>query len=217
MKLSTKLLVSHGVAATALLFAQLASAGTITGSAHDFSTDGWAGGEICKACHAPHNNLNTAGSLLWNHALTTATYTLYSSPSMNATPGQPSGTSKLCLSCHDGTVALDSFGGVTGTTVIDGDANLGTAFGNDHPISITYDAALATTDGSLATPATATVTIGSGSQTRTGTVQALLLTADRVECASCHDVHNTYTAGTGGALLKVSNANSALCLTCHTK
>ena len=66
MKLSTKLLVSHGVAATALLFAQLASAGTITGSAHDFSGDGWSGGEVCKTCHAPHNNLNAAGSLLWN-------------------------------------------------------------------------------------------------------------------------------------------------------
>jgi predicted CXXCH cytochrome family protein len=216
MKLSTKLLVSHGVAATALLFAQLASAGTITGSAHDFSASGWSGGEVCKTCHAPHNNLNAAGSLLWNHAASTATYTLYSSPTMNATTGQPAGTSKLCLSCHDGTVAIDSFGGATGTNFVPAGANLGNALGNDHPISITYDAALVTSDGSLAL-VTKPVTIGSGTQTKTGTVQTMLLTADKVECASCHDVHNTYTAGTGGNLLKVSNANSALCLTCHVK
>ena len=216
MKLSTRLLVSHGVAATALLFAQLASAGTITGSAHDFSTSGWAGGEVCKTCHAPHNNLNAAGNLLWNHAASAATYTLYSSPTMTATNGQPAGTSKLCLSCHDGTVAIDSFGGATGNTKITGDANLGIDLGNDHPISITYDAALATADGSLAL-VTKSVTIGSGQQTKTGTVQTMLLTADRVECSSCHDVHNTYTAGTGGNLLKVTNANSALCLTCHVK
>ena len=214
MKLSMKLLVSHGVAATALLFAQLASAGTIVGSAHDFSTNGWSGGEVCKTCHAPHNNLNTTG-LLWNHAQTVATFTLYSSPTMNATTGQPAGTSKLCLSCHDGPVALDSFGGATGTSFIGTGDRIGTALGNDHPISITYDAALVTADGSLAL-VTKPVTIGSGGQSKTGTVQSMLLTADKVECASCHDVHNTYTTG-GDNLLKVSNANSALCLTCHTK
>jgi len=42
----------------------------------------------------------------------------------------------------------------------------------------------------------------------------MLSGGDSVECSSCHDVHN----GTGfGALLKVDNAGSQLCLTCHTK
>ena len=35
-------------------------------------------------------------------------YIPYSSSSLQAKPGQPTGTSKLCLSCHDGTIALGS-------------------------------------------------------------------------------------------------------------
>ena len=64
---------------------------------------------------------------LWNHKVTTATYTLYSSPTLKATLSQPTHYgSKLCLSCHDGTVALDSFGGNTGTTFIDSSNSVGT-------------------------------------------------------------------------------------------
>lgn len=207
----------------ALLAAGSAMGGTIVGSAHDFSVTGWAGGQICVACHTPHFSITTvADAPLWNHALTTATYTLYSSPTLNATVGQPTGTSKLCLSCHDGTVALDSFGGGTGTNFIVAAARVGGApagLSDDHPIGFTYDAALATADGALADPATATVTIGSGAQTKTGTLSALMLTGGKMECASCHDVHNTFTVGgaNGIPLLKVSKGASAICLTCHKK
>lgn len=206
----TRLLIGVGL----VVAAQGAVAGQIAGSAHDFSTRGWGSTEICIFCHAPHNNRNVAGDVLWNHALSTATYTLYSSPSMDATVGQPGGVSKLCLSCHDGTVAIDNYGARTGTTFITGGANLGTNFSNDHPIGITYDAALVTTDGTLK-PTTTSVTIGTGGQTKTGTIASVLLSASKVECSSCHDVHNTFTSG--GDLLKVSNTASALCLTCHGK
>jgi predicted CXXCH cytochrome family protein len=39
-----------------------------------------------------------------------------------------------------------------------------------------------------------------------------------MECASCHDVHNTFTAA-GGGLLKISQTApaSGLCLACHIK
>ena len=207
----------YAVAAVAAVFAgSTAIGGTITGSKHDFSALGWSGGEICIACHAPHNNLSTSG-LLWNHTATSATYTLYSSSSLDATVGQPGATSisKLCLSCHDGTVAPDSFGGATGSATIAASANFGTNLANDHPIGFTYDAALVTLDPGLKATTT-TVTIGSGGSTKTGTIAALLLTGNQMECSSCHDVHNTFTAGTTG-LLKISNAASALCLTCHTK
>ena len=60
--------------------------------------------DICIFCHAPHNT--TGVGPLWNHALSAATYTPYSSSTLKATVGQPTGASKLCLSCHDGTVAL---------------------------------------------------------------------------------------------------------------
>jgi len=201
------------------LFALPAAAGTITGSAHDFTTKAWSGGRICVACHAPHNTDTTVvDAPLWNHTNSTAAYTLYSSPTLNATITQPGGGSKLCLSCHDGTVAVNSFGGVTGTTMISTVNNLGTNLKKSHPIGFTYNTALATTDGSLHDPATKTVTIGSGTQTKTGTINAVLLYGGKMECDSCHDVHNTFTVGgLGTGLVKVDPAGSKICLACHNK
>lgn len=207
-------------------------AGTITGSAHDFSRAGinFTGGQICVACHTPHGrNITVTDAPLWNHALTTASYTLYSSGTLNAGPlAQPSGVSKLCLSCHDGTVALDSFGGSTSTTagVMTGTKAVGAAaqgsLANDHPIGFAYNTALATADGALYDPATRSVTVGAGgSRSKTDTVAALMLFNSRLECASCHDVHNSFTAndgtGMGYPLLRVTKAGSAICLTCHNK
>ncbi|NOX97083.1 MAG: cytochrome c3 family protein [Nitrospirae bacterium] len=182
----------------------------ITGSAHDFSSKTWnPSGEICRVCHTPHDaNTSVTGAPLWNHAVTTANFTLYSSSTLNATMAQPGGPSKLCLSCHDGTVAIDNFGGrTTGTKFIWGNYLIGTDLSNDHPISFTYDAALATADDGLYNPTTQTSGLG-------GTINSDMLIDDKVECSSCHDVHN----GSGVAdLLVKSNGASALCLTCHNK
>lgn len=191
-------------AAVVMLFATQGAMAAITGSAHDFKAQAWnPGGEICEVCHAPHNSAST--TLLWNHATSTATYTLYSSSTLNAVVGQPAAgsVSKLCLSCHDGTVALDSFGGATGTTFLTGNKLLGTDLSNDHPIGFTYDAALATADGGLTTPASASLVVAN-----------VPLYSAKLECASCHDVHN---AANIGSLLRTTNAGSALCLKCHTK
>jgi predicted CXXCH cytochrome family protein len=122
--------------------------------------------------------------------------------------GQPDASSKLCLSCHDGVTAVDNFGGITtGTFTITGDANIGTNLSNDHPVSFTYDLALATADGGLYDPATTNSGLG-------GTISADMLFGGKLQCASCHDVHNS--AGIDFLLVK-SNAASALCLTCHNK
>lgn len=179
----------------------------ISGSAHDFSGQAWSGGRICIVCHTPHHaDTTVADSPLWNHAVTTATFTPYSgNGTLDATVGQPDGVSKLCLSCHDGTVAVDSFGGTTGTVLITGNANLGTDLSNDHPISFTYDAALATADGELTTPQSNSTVDG-----------VLPLFNGKLECASCHDVHNTASAGNPSLLLDTT-AGSALCLRCHVK
>jgi predicted CXXCH cytochrome family protein len=203
--------------AAMLLAAQAASAGTIVGSAHDFTGSAWSGGQICVACHAPHNTAVLAEAPLWNHALnTSATYTAYTSSTMNAVTGQPGAVSKLCLSCHDGALAVNSFGGATGSTYLTGSVNLGTNLSNDHPIGFTYDAALVTSDGAL-NAVTDSLTIGTGgTKTRAGTISSNMLYAGKVECASCHDVHNTFTVSSG-YLLKVSMTASALCTTCHAK
>ena len=182
----------------------------ITGSAHDFSGQGWGTNEICQPCHTPHNASIALPVVLWNHEVTAATYTLYTSPTMNATTGQPDGVSRACLSCHDGTVALDSFGGSTGTNFIGGDANFGTDLSNDHPVSFAYTDALAGIDGGLHLPTTEPSGLG-------GTIAVDMLFGlgnDQVECASCHDVHN---AANLPSLLLKTNAGSALCLTCHAK
>ncbi len=181
---------------------------TIVGSAHDFSAETWnPSGEVCIVCHTPHHSISTEAPL-WNHEVTTATFTTYSSSTLDATVGQPDGTSKMCLSCHDGTVAVDNFGGQTGgTEFITGDDLIGTDLSNDHPISFTYDATLATTDGGLFDPTTTNSGLG-------GTIADDMLSGGKLQCSSCHDVHN----GSGVAKLLVkSNANSALCLTCHNK
>jgi hypothetical protein len=176
-------------------------------------------------CHTPHNSdTSVSDAPLWNHAVTAVSFTMYSSGTLDGViDGQPTGTSKLCLSCHDGVTAIDSFGGNVGTIVM---TNAQKAIGiggdltNDHPISITYDTALSQTDPGLHDPAVQSVTIGAGGdKTRTGAVASLMLSGGKVQCTSCHDVHNNFVGpGTNDQpFLKVSKAGSLICLTCHNK
>ena len=196
-------------------------AGTIVDTKHDFSGSGWSGGEICVACHTPHNSTMATDGPLWNHTLSAETnYSLYSSPTLDATTSQPGGTSKLCLSCHDGTVAYDN--SAAGTTMGTSAAAVGSdGLSNDHPVSITFDTALATLDGALHDPAATDVTIGSGTDTKTGSIAAVMLSSGQIQCNTCHDVHNKFTVAPVGTasnkLLRVSKVGSALCLTCHDK
>jgi predicted CXXCH cytochrome family protein len=208
-----------GLATVALLSAGTASAGTIVGSAHDTSTDAWnTTGEICVVCHTPHIFDGRPTQVpLWNHEITTATHTMYSSGTLNgAIDGSPSDHSLLCLSCHDGTVALDSFGGATGATYIPSGRRTGTDLTNDHPVSIEYSDSSASADGALFAPSTTSTTIGSGADTKTGTIAELMTYSGKVQCTSCHDVHNKFTAAST-PLLKRTMVGSALCLTCHNK
>jgi predicted CXXCH cytochrome family protein len=187
--------------------------GTIAGSAHDFSSNNWDGNsEICIVCHTPHNANAEIGAPLWNHENSAAaSFTVYTSSTFDATAGQPAGTSKLCLSCHDGTVAIDNFGARTPTAgMISTDFEIGTDLTNDHPVSFVYSDATAGSDGGLKPPSTATGI--------TGTIETDMLFGSAgsatMECASCHDVHNSADEL---SLLVKTNAGSALCLTCHDK
>lgn len=103
-----KLSILAAIGAVLAVMAAPVCAG-IAGSDHDFSGEGWAGGQICIVCHTPHNSdVSVADAPLWNHEVSTALYTLYSSPTLDATVNQPSGASKLCLSCHDGSLECAS-------------------------------------------------------------------------------------------------------------
>ena len=193
-----------------MLICQSALGQTIVGSAHDFSNDNWnTTGQICLVCHAAHNaDVAVSNAPLWNHETTTATFTTYNSATMQATTGQPDASSKLCLSCHDGTVAVDNFGGETGGThFLTGNTLLGTDLSDDHPLSFVYDPSLASADGGLHDPTTTNSGLG-------GTITQDMLIDNKVQCASCHDVHN----GSGVTkLLRKTNNGSELCLTCHNK
>lgn len=226
--MNTKWAKRAAVVAGAALIANSTVAG-IQGSKHDFSSSGWSTNqygtnatakvEICRPCHVPHKAQATTIPL-WNHANSTnASYTLYSSATFNASNSiaQPAGVSKACLSCHDGSTALDSFGGGTGSSFIPASARVGYGgdLTKDHPIGFEYTVALATADGELYNPTTQNSGLGaqidddmlfdngSGSKTK-------------LECGSCHDVHNTKSAA-NSKLLLIANNSSALCLTCHNK
>lgn len=191
----------------------------ITNSKHDFSSKSWAANEICIVCHTPHNAVASTDAPLWNHTYSTTTFTMYSNANtINGTiDASPSSTSKMCLSCHDGATAIDSYGGNTGTILLNTTnfpntkANLGSGLGNDHPISISFTSTTATADNELYDPSTTNVTALSG------TIKSKMLYSDKVECSSCHDVHNSGASSTNGHMLLVSNTSSALCLTCHKK
>lgn len=194
------------------------SNGNISGTKHDFTFGGDVSGqgygissERCSVCHIPHRPGSYASpGPLWNHEVSTAMYSTYSSSTMNAVvAGQPGGTSKLCLSCHDGTIAVDSFGGETdGTKFMTAGSNayIGTDLSDDHPVSFVYDSALAASDGELYDPATRGSGLGS-------TIQNDLLSDNNFQCTSCHDAHDN----SNGKFLRIANDNSEMCRTCHIK
>jgi predicted CXXCH cytochrome family protein len=158
--------------------------------------------EICLFCHTAHNS--KPSSPLWNRNASGASYTLYSSTTLKALPGQPSGSSILCLSCHDGTIALGSV--LSRGTVITfantvnmpvGTSNLSTNLQNDHPISFTYDANLATQNTQIISPASLNPVIK--------------LENSQLQCTSCHDPHkNIYSD-----FLVASTQYSNICNACH--
>ena len=205
------------------LIAGTAQAG-ISGSKHDFGQFGWAKNQICLPCHAPHNTIvkdangAVVGGPLWNHTLSTATYTLY----IDATTGQGvSGkvdtNSVLCLSCNDGTVAVDSFGGGQGTQQLTGGV-LGTDLSNDHPIG--EAAVWPNPNPSYMVDPTLRAAKG---------IMPLRQLADgrnAVGCTSCHEPHNRVNTDhmlwvkNDGAATTVdgrSVSGSVLCLNCHKK
>ncbi len=217
-----KILV-FGLTGLGLIISSGTMAGSIAGSAHDFSGNGWSGEEVCVICHVPHNAEIINEAPLWNHMKTATIYTLYDSPAFDGVTdiAQPGGASILCLSCHDGTVAIDSFGGQVGHNIISGNpsisgANLGTDLGNDHPISFTYDSEMALRNPGLFDPSTKQVTIGIAGKSKTGTIDEVMLYNGQLQCPSCHDVHNNFT-NSQYFILKVNNAGSALCFVCHNK
>jgi predicted CXXCH cytochrome family protein len=157
--------------------------------------------EVCVFCHTPHSAMGEAQ--LWNHTLSEETnYILYGSSTLSAVPQQPTGKSRLCLACHDGTVALGDLanppaGNDLGSTLMTGRGNLSTDLSDDHPISFPYNAGLLGLNPELADPA------GIG----------LPLEGQDLQCTTCHDPHEKDLQ----PFLRISTINGELCTTCHVR
>jgi len=202
-----------------------ASPGAVVSTKHNLSTTGPGAvkanveTQVCVFCHTPHN-ANPAPQL-WNHMTSGAQiYGTYGSSSFDAgaisgtfntfagrAAGQPTGSTRLCLSCHDGTIALGStvnngtiaLGGTAGGFV-PASVSLGSDLSNDHPVSFARNPA----DTETRDPAT-----GDRVATERGT--------SFVQCVSCHDAHVENPDQTTRKFLVKSNIRSAICTTCHVK
>jgi predicted CXXCH cytochrome family protein len=183
-----------------------AQSGSVVGTKHNLSVSGPGPVKaldetrICIFCHTPHR-AETAGPL-WNRQTSQSTYLTYQSSTLEASPGQPTGASKLCLSCHDGTIALGLL--VSEPTQIPmtsqtptGRALIGTDLRDDHPVSFLFDAGLAASDPWLVDP--------------TGDPHIVLDENGFLQCTSCHDAHDD----SFGHFLREDNRNGTLCLRCH--
>jgi predicted CXXCH cytochrome family protein len=174
----------------AVLLTAFLPTAVFSGYNHDFSALGWSMGERCTVCHLVHNA--TPGMPLWSRSIGGPGFLPYTaSATMDATPID---ATNGCLSCHDGTMAIDS----GGTEFIADSANWGQDGTNDHPINFVFDAALAVQDGQLATPVA-------------GWVENLPV--DWMDCQTCHSIHGSSYP----FLLRTDNTGSGLCLTCHLK
>jgi len=196
----------------ALFIPGLLVAGSVVDTAHNLSATGpgtvtaTAEDKICEFCHTPHQSSSTLP--LWNRNASAAAYVPYSSSTAIAAPGQPTGGSLLCLSCHDGTIALGELisrpgvvpmsGGVV--TMPAGGGLIGTDLTHDHPISFAYTGTLAGLNGELLTPAALPPSVK-------------LDASGQLQCTSCHDAHSDDF----GAFLVMPNTGSQLCTTCHQK
>lgn len=64
----------------------------------------------CVYCHTPHRPKSEASegkAPLWNREYPVTEYKLYQSPTLDSSIAQPSGITLACLSCHDGSLAVD--------------------------------------------------------------------------------------------------------------
>ena len=184
------------VAFILVMLLQLTAFGKVKGSPHDLAA--LDTGDACSFCHTPHGALpQTPG---WSHKLSSTVYKIYQSSSLDAKVGQPTGDSKLCLSCHDGTVALthtQNRGG-NGIYITPGDSNLGTDLSDDHPISFIYSDALVAQDPQIR-------------HTSSLPEDIKLDRNNEVQCTTCHSAHDN----THGDFLVMSDQRSQLCITCH--
>ena len=183
---------------------------SVINSKHDLSTFGPGPvraideNQVCIFCHAPHNASPAAP--LWNRHNPTTHYRIYRSSSTDARIGQPGAASKMCLSCHDGSIALgltldraptDPLP-MTHPYIPSGPSNLTNDLSDDHPIGFRYDRVISNRDEQIRPPQLIDHRIKLGER-------------GELECIACHEPHNNAL----GNFLRITEREGALCVTCH--
>ncbi|MDI6872600.1 MAG: cytochrome c3 family protein [Bacillota bacterium] len=185
-------------------------AASIAGSPHDLAGSGDYN-EICPYCHTPRSPKQARGGS-WGKPAQLEGYLVYSGYSgEEAEPAgdESSRSSRICLSCHDGSVARD----VTVKTpeypdvrksLLEPKASLATLRASStsstytgHPVQVVYPH----TDDLVPPPPDGTFPNG------------VQLIDGKVECMSCHNPHDP----TNRPFLVTDNSQSSLCSTCHIK
>jgi len=186
--------------AAAASVASAAPGAGVKGSKHDLSVTGPGAihavseANVCVACHLPHSGAMNRPDPRVQHIP-------YSSSTMSAKPGAPTGSSRLCLSCHDGTIAVGET--KRGRIKMTQDfipagtpSNLGTDLRKTHPVSFRPSDA-----GRTHPPP--------------GSDPVRLDRSGQVQCTSCHDPHKEWGDPFLGKFLVKPAERSALCLSCH--
>lgn len=178
-----------------------------TNNPHLFNVDNWEYSERCNPCHVYNPDVKSAND--------SGFIISYESDSLSRKDSTGlSGISKLCFTCHDGTVA-----GYNHNANFDQIEIAGGTGDNSHPVSVIYQSGnLRKTK--LFDPETTMSGLGS-------TIADDMLKNGRIECTSCHDVHFSmekvackscpppWQKTTKYNSLLKSNEKSALCITCH--
>jgi predicted CXXCH cytochrome family protein len=186
--------------------AAAAAPGGVKGSKHDLSVNGpgpikaVSETRVCIFCHVGHSAAPSGP--LSNRPDLTASHRRYESSTMRDVPGSPSGASRLCLSCHDGTIAVgETRRGRIAMRGTEGDgripasrrSNIGTDLRRTHPVSF------------APRPGTRRP-VGRGPK---------LDARGELQCTSCHDAHSEFGGTSEGGFLRAGTRNSELCVACH--
>jgi hypothetical protein len=174
--------------------------------------------QVCRFCHVPHSAV--VPEPLWGHRLSdTASYAVpgVTGAGKVARPApQPDGASRLCLSCHDGTVALGDTGR-HGTIAMQGGARLspgrpgflGTDLSGSHPISIAMPASDpgAEDGGDMGLRPL---------EALAGDPDVKLDEDGKIQCTTCHDPHaDRYYVPGRVPRFWVKPTLEDVCLACH--
>jgi predicted CXXCH cytochrome family protein len=199
--------------------------------------------ETCVFCHTPHSAASPASTgvqgLLWNRTNSiAASFDLYTSSTLSTeiVLEQPSGLTLMCMGCHDGISSIavgtlvnppnpatnpsqvtasgidkigniwnvpdpNPFGFQWGANIGNLDPNSGLVgrvanLADDHPVAFEWVYGI----DQINDPADWGPT-------------ELKLFNNRMECSTCHDVHDN----TDEPFLRMPNINSDMCTTCHAK